>query len=241
MLVAILAAAGVIVHFTRGVVSNAASPLCGVYRFDFGRVDLSDGPRVLEHVFELTNCSAQAIQITRTVSSCGCTTATVTQEAVQPGAVVAIPTRLNLSGPGAKFAQVHLELAGSGVPRQTLEVCASGYLQRQLSLLSGVVSLDRRRPCLVKMFATNECGSQAPERPTLTTPEGVISSSGDWRLVHEGDAAAGLPTRWEIDVAFEWAFDAEWGSDKSGVFGTIHSAGYPEQKLRFVRRDPKSR
>lgn len=85
--------------------------------FDFDNVSYG---QILEKKFEITNSGNQNLEILRLATSCGCTTATISQNQIAPGQSVELKVRYDtgaMTGAHAKGKQERIIFIKSNDPR----------------------------------------------------------------------------------------------------------------------------
>lgn len=224
-------------RFTPGLVagdtSRFASELCGESKFDFGVVAIEGQPARLEHVFELTNCSATPIKIARATPSCGCTVAQVPVSPIDVAGTARVPVTLTISDPGSKSAQITLELEIPGAAKAThlLGVRAIGRRSKQLRLQPSYADFRTGNPIHVSLYAVDQDSTLAPAAPKIASPDAVIIEPGSWELVTLGAPERGVPTRWEnkLVLSLQTITPAMPDSKESDL--RIMVGGYPDVRL----------
>lgn len=106
-------------------VLTANGLVCSEGLHDFGIVEVADAA-TLRHEFVLQNISRKTIRIIRKIASCGCTTADLTRETLQPNESLNVPVSVNWRNRnGAQSAQVTFQTDESADATITLRVTAT--------------------------------------------------------------------------------------------------------------------
>ncbi|MDA0990255.1 MAG: DUF1573 domain-containing protein [Verrucomicrobia bacterium] len=94
--------------------------VCDAPTYDFGTVT---GESSIQHVFTVRNDGDSPLQISRVKPSCGCTTAKLPTNTLQPGEAVDISTSLSLKGRnGPQKKYIYVESNDPSQPRYQLEI-----------------------------------------------------------------------------------------------------------------------
>lgn len=100
-------------------------PLRGDLSHDFGEIVMSERPIHLEHTFELRNRMDETIVVEAVRPSCGCLSAQLSDETIEPGQRVTLDATMTLTWPGKRQkTQIDLILQDLGV--QTLHLSGKG-------------------------------------------------------------------------------------------------------------------
>lgn len=98
--------------------------------FDSGEIEYGD---VIEYVFQITNTGSQILEIKKIATSCGCTTAEVSQEQVAPGETINLNVRYDsgaMSGAHAREEQERIIYVKTNDPNNPqAEVIIKAYVK----------------------------------------------------------------------------------------------------------------
>jgi hypothetical protein len=178
--------------------------LAGENDHDFGVVQLSGKPAVLEHTFQLTNRSGRVVEIRDIRSSCGCAVAEPSIRSLEPGASVEIAAALTLKREGIKKASIFL-LYGDGSERDVLHVRGAAQMRDRLTLVPGPGALPSGALVQRVVFFVDYEGNDRPPRPVITAPAEVRAEFTQWVQMTRRGRAKGLPARWRGEVRLQRA------------------------------------
>lgn len=214
----------------------ASGPLSGDTRHDFGTVTIHGRDAELRHVFTLVNTTGRDLEVKGIVPSCGCAAGDL------PTNRIAVGEEVELEG--------ILRLANAGPRKESLTVVLNDGEQdlKQVLWMQGIgekgsaLVPDRESLALapggeerIQFRAELLDDADAPAAPTVTLPDGLESSFGDWALVVQGDPARRTATRWRGWLTVRWPEGAEVELDDDSVLAAT-VAGAPEVTIRIVER-----
>ncbi|MHC4217503.1 MAG: DUF1573 domain-containing protein [Planctomycetota bacterium] len=178
--------------------------LAGENDHDFGVVQLSDKPAVLDHTFQLTNRSSRIVEIRDIRTSCGCAVAEPSTRSLEPGASVDIAATLTLKREGIKKARIFL-IYGDGNERDVLHVQGAARKRERLTLVPGPAALPSGALVQRVVFFVDYEGNDRPPSPRITTPPEVRAEFTHWVQMTRRGRAKGLPARWRGEVRLQRA------------------------------------
>jgi len=163
---------------------------------DFGIVDLDSEAIIRSHVFQITNASDQPLVVLEVKSTCGCTQADVSDLVIAPETSASLSASMQFTSSGRKSAEVRLLGEGAIGGVIVYELTGVGRMQAGLTRSRTRVNLDPGDAVDISILATTPNQTGVPGRVSADAGEGLIASTGSWRLIDPGDTAAGTPARW---------------------------------------------